>query len=88
MPTLAQLLDSSTRPAIWRRLDYDSTHFDEQAIGWPHEELMVPQDEAPAAERKHIYDTQHWSQDNGGHRYGDALSDSERTALLEYLKTL
>jgi len=88
VPTLAQLLDSSTRPAVWRRLDYDSTHFDEQAVGWPHEELATGQDEAPAAERKHIYDTQHWSQDNGGHRYGDALSDSQRTALLEYLKTL
>ena len=88
VPTLAQLLDSSTRPAVWRRLDYDSAHFDEQAVGWPHDELGFAQQDAPLEDRKHIYDTQHWSQSNAGHRYSDALTDSARTALLEYLKTL
>ena len=88
VPTLAQLLDSSTRPSVWRRLDYDSTHFDEAAVGWPHEVLAIAQEDAPADEQRHIYDTAHWSQSMAGHNYGDALSDSERQALLEYLKTL
>jgi mono/diheme cytochrome c family protein len=88
VPTLAQLLDSSTRPAVWRRLDYDSSNFDEEAVGWPHEVLAIAQEDAPADEQRHIYDTAHWSQSMAGHNYGDALSDSERRALLEYLKSL
>ncbi|MDP6946038.1 MAG: hypothetical protein QF464_17955, partial [Myxococcota bacterium] len=88
IPTIAQLLESSTRPAVWRRLDYDSTNFDEDALGWPHEALDIPQAEAPAEERKHIYDTSYWSQSNAGHLYGDVLTTDERRALLEYLKTL
>jgi len=88
IPTLRQLLDSSQRPNVWKRVDYDSTNFDEDALGWPHESLSIPQADAPAADRKHIYDTSYWSQSNSGHLYGDGLTSEERTALLEYLKTL
>jgi hypothetical protein len=35
-----------------------------------------------------IYDTTYWSQSNKGHRFGDHLSDDERRAVIEYLKTL
>ncbi len=88
VPNLALVLDSSARPESWRRVDYDSTNFDEEALGWPYVALDYGWDDAPEAERKHVYDTSklgHW---NTGHTFGDHLSDGERAAVLEYLKTL
>ncbi|MFY0533496.1 hypothetical protein [Nannocystis pusilla] len=35
VPSIALVLDSTARPSRWRRLDYDSTHFDQAALGWP-----------------------------------------------------
>jgi hypothetical protein len=37
---------------------------------------------------KNTYNTTLKGYGNGGHTFGDALSDAERIALLEYLKTL
>jgi mono/diheme cytochrome c family protein len=88
VPTLDLLLNSGARPTYWKRVDYDSTNFDEEAVGWPWIEVETPQAEAPPAEAKFIYDTTYWSQSNKGHRFGDHLSDEERRAVLEYLKTL
>ena len=35
VPSIALVLDSAARPGTWRRLDYDSTNFDQDALGWP-----------------------------------------------------
>jgi len=88
IPTVALLLDSGARPSFWRREDFDSTNFDEDALGWPWIAVETPQAQAPAAEQKLIYDTTYWSQSNNGHRFGDHLTDDERRAVIEYLKTL
>lgn len=88
VPTIDLVLNSKARPMWWRRVDYDSTHYDEEAVGWPWVELPYGQDGAPDDERKHVYDTTitgHW---NTGHPFGDHLDDQERRAVLEYLKTL
>ena len=88
VPTLELVLDSAARPTRWKRIDYDSTNFDEAALGWPWVEVPYSWQDAPADERKHVYDTTlqgHW---NTGHQFGDALSTAEREAVLEYLKTL
>ena len=87
VPSIELVLHSSARPSQWRRVDYDSTHFDENALGWPWEPA-TPHAEAPASERKHIYDTGFFSQANTGHRFGDHLTGAERRAVIEYLKTL
>lgn len=39
-------------------------------------------------EERKIYNTHKYSQGNQGHDFGEALSDEERTAIVEYLKTL
>ena len=39
-------------------------------------------------ENRKIYNTGEYSQSNEGHRFTDVLSDAERRALIEYLKTL
>ena len=88
VPTLAQLLDSSTRPSAWMRTSFDTRNFDEERIGWPHQGVDYRQADAPESVRKFVYDTVYWSQSNAGHTYGDQLTPTERTSLLEYLKTL
>lgn len=87
VPSIALVLDSTARPSAWRRLDYDSTNFDQAALGWPWEPAMAWTD-APESERKYIYDTTLFGYGNGGHTFGDHLDDADRRALLEYLKTL
>ncbi len=88
VPTIELVLNSKARPAVWKRVDLDNTHFDEDAVGWPWEAVPYSQAEAPAEEQKFIYDTSYWSQSNTGHTFGDALTETERRSVLEYLKTL
>ena len=87
VPTVALLLNSPARPRYWRRVDLDSTNFDEEALGWPWVAVDDPS-ALPEAERKLVYDTTVWSQSNAGHPFGDHLTDEERRAVIEYLKTL
>lgn len=88
VPTLELVLDSTRRPVHWRRIDYDSTHFDEVALGWPWIEVPGGPDGVPEDQRKHVYDTTRLGHWNTGHTFGDHLADDERRAVLEYLKTL
>ena len=88
VPTIAAVLDSSKRPKFWRRVDHDSAHFDEAALGWPFIELQYGHADAAADEKKFIYDTTQFAHSNPGHTFGDQLTPDERKAVLEYLKTL
>lgn len=88
VPTLELVLKSNARPKYWKRVDYDSRNFDQQALGWPFVEVAYSWADAPESERRYIYDTTYFSQSNAGHPFGDHLSDAERQAVLEYLKTL
>ncbi len=49
--------------------------------------LMTPLTNQQIEDRK-IYNTRIYSQDNGGHTFTDVLTDAERRAIIEYLKTL
>lgn len=88
VPTIALVLDSTRRPDVWKRIDLDSRNLDEEALGWPFEAFDQPQSELPEEIRPLVYDTAYWSQSNAGHPFGDALTDDERRAVIEYLKTL
>lgn len=88
VPTLALVLDSSARPEQWRRIDYDSTHFDQVALGWPWITVPGGPDGVPEDQRKHVYDATRLGHWNTGHTFGDHLTADERQAVLEYLKTL
>ena len=74
VPSIELVLNSKARPAIWQRVDYDSSNIDEAALGWPWLAIDTPQAELPEEERKHVYDTSYWSQSNAGHTFGDHLS--------------
>lgn len=88
VPTIELVLNSTARPTYWRRVDLDSTNFDEDAVGWPWVEVPYSWADAPAEERRYTYDTTMFSQANSGHIFGDHLTDAERRAVIEYLKTL
>lgn len=80
VPDLATLLDSSRRPTYWRRtLDTDNYNLDN--VGWNYTLETSKVD-------NQTYDTNLPGYGNGGHTFGDILSDEEREDLIEYLKGL
>jgi hypothetical protein len=88
VPTLAHLLNSTTRPA--RFLRPESTgfeHYDRDRVGWISREVESPASLTPE-ERRALVDTSRFGLGNGGHTFGDKLSEGERADLIEYLKTL
>jgi hypothetical protein len=88
VPTLEGVLDSTKRPMFWSRT-FDSTDYDQAAVGWNFTALDHGQAGEPMISNKiKIYDTSLLGYGNGGHLYGDGLTADERHAVLEYLKTL
>jgi mono/diheme cytochrome c family protein len=87
VPTIAALLESSTRPTCWKR-SYDSTDYNTTLLGYNYEESDCHMDVTDSDERKYIFDATLYSYSNDGHYFGDVLSPEERTAVLEYIKTL
>jgi hypothetical protein len=83
VPTLAAVLDSTLRPMFWSRSG-DSTAYDQAAVGW---QFTPGVSHAMQANTK-VYDTTELGYGNAGHPFGDMLLPTERTAVLEYLKTL
>ncbi len=87
VPTVEALLDSRKRPKYWHRPLYPE--LDTEALGWKHRVLTHGKAaEKDAAQRKHLYDTTLPGHSNQGHTFGDELSDAQRRAVIEYLKTL
>ncbi len=88
VPDLRSLLDSPSRPTFWRHRT-DPRTYDSSVLGWEHERLSSGQDGvADPDARARIYDTTLPGHGNRGHTFGDHLTEPERAALLEYLKTL
>ncbi|HBB73446.1 MAG TPA: hypothetical protein DC048_03240 [Planctomycetaceae bacterium] len=86
VPTLWHLLHPSERPLVWRRTP---TGYDDERIGL----VVESADEMPAerlvpATRRTWFDTRRAGKSAGGHEFVDALDAAEKTAVLEYLKTL
>ena len=86
VPTIEALLNSSTRPQCWT-WSYDSRDYDPARLGWQYQESSCHEALTPE-ERGAVYDTTQRGYGNQGHTYGDQLNGEERSALLEYLKTL
>jgi len=89
-PTVYHVLNSKTRPRIFTRsFRTDRDAYDPVKLGWKITELKKgPLADLPAIERRKVYDTTQRGRGNGGHTYGDALTEDERFAIIEYLKTL
>jgi len=88
VPTIAALLDSTTRPTYWTR-DFDSSSYDPKTLGWIHQRLDHGKAGEPDETKKsEIYDTTRLGYSNAGHTFGDKLTPDDRAAVIEYLKTL
>lgn len=88
VPTIAALLDSRKRPTYWRR-SLTRQELDTVALGWKHQVLSLGKAAQPDERlRKRVYDTTLPGYSNQGHPFADELSDEQRRAVIEYLKTL
>ena len=88
VPTLSHLLNSPTRPSRFKRPpSTDFAHYDKARVGWTFELVDAPET-LTVEERHSFYDTARFGLGNGGHTFGDKLTDAERNDLIEYLKTL
>ena len=86
VPTLEGVLDSVSRPVVWQRLN---TGYDRQRMGLLVETFAaLPKTVKRWDERRMFFDSTQRSKSNTGHTFGDKLSTKQRTALIEYLKTL
>jgi mono/diheme cytochrome c family protein len=90
VPTVYHVLNSKARPTIFTRsFRTDAEVFDAEKLGWKVQVLEKgPDPKLPGYEQRKVYDTTQPGRGNGGHPFGDKLSDAERMAVIEYLKTL
>ena len=88
VPTLHHLLKSSERPARFLRPESTSLdEYDRELVGWRSKAVESPA-ALSAGERQRFFDSARFGLGNGGHTFGDRLSDAERSNVIEYLKTL
>ena len=80
VPTLEALLNSKIRPRYWSR-DFGHPEYDYEHIGWKFKTEAQPNGTK-------VYNTDLKGYGNYGHYFGDVLTEEERKAVLEYLKTL
>lgn len=80
VPTIENVLNSKTRPRYWKR-NYNKQEYDYTKLGWQYKTLSAPGG-------KKTYNTDIPGYGNYGHTFGDHLTEKERKAVIEYLKTL
>jgi mono/diheme cytochrome c family protein len=90
VPTLYDMLNSKTRPKVFTRsFKTGEEDFDKIKVGWKVRILEKDADRTLSAyERRKVYDTTAPGRGNQGHTFGDDLTDEQRQAVIEYLKTL
>ena len=86
VPTLWHVLNSEERPVIWQRSEND---YDTQRVGLQVDEFSkLPSSLRRADQVRTYFNTKRFGKSSGGHTFPDELSNDEKRALLEYLKTL
>jgi hypothetical protein len=90
VPTLDGVLNSKSRPKRFTRsFKTGEADYDKVKVGWKVTELAdPPAPNLPLIEQRKVYDTSKTGRGNGGHTYGDELTEEERAQVIEYLKTL
>jgi hypothetical protein len=74
------LLNSKERPKYWSR-DFRNPQYNYDSPGWKYQEKIK-------ADNAETYNATLKGYSNAGHKFGDNLTKDERTAVIEYLKTL
>lgn len=84
VPTLDAVLNSKSRPTRWTRT-FDEHDYNLSPPGW---NFTAAPDDFVGPPSRRDYDSALPGCGNQGHTYGDDLTDAERAAVIEYLKTL
>lgn len=100
VPTVEAVLNSKLRPEIWVRNE-DPNAYDLESLGMvfstlSREELeesdriveTAPHLSQESLDQMFIYDTEGFGRGNMGHKFGDQLTQDERMAVIEFLKSL
>ncbi|MBL9122828.1 MAG: c-type cytochrome [Planctomycetaceae bacterium] len=86
IPTLWHLFHSTQRPIVWTRTE---DGYDQTRVGIEITELgEVPASAVVPAQRRRYFDTRLPGKSAAGHEFPEQLSEEEKTAVIEYLKTL
>ena len=80
VPNLETLLNSKHRPKFWSR-NFDAPTYDYENIGYTYKTES-------ASTNISTYNTSLPGYSNTGHLFGDKFTEKERSAVIEYLKTL
>ncbi len=101
VPTIETVLNSKSRPGIWERPNDDPHAYNLESVGMAYRELSREEFEQSAAaaagkvflakeavDHGAMYDTAAHGHGNMGHTFGDSLSNDERMAIIEFLKSL
>ena len=84
VPTIEGVLNSKVRPKYWTRKE----GYDTENMSVYYDELMFGKAFTPLLLKRYVYDTTLKGYSNKGHYFGDRLSEIQRKAVIEYLKTL
>ncbi len=86
VPTLWHLFHAESRPVVWQRTE---DGYDSERVGLEVVELDdLPEGvKSPKAKRTY-FDTRLFGKTAAGHLFPEQLSEDEKTAVMEYLKTL
>jgi hypothetical protein len=87
VPDLLGVLELAERPTRWKRAGSELSDYDTDRVGFRYETVDTAPD-PNTREGRLVYDTTRAGMGNGGHRYGEKLTDAERSDLLEYLRGL
>ena len=85
VPTLWHVLHPDNRPQVWRRTHIE---LDSQRVGLTVAEMDEVPEDISAREKRYFFDTRSFGKGNQGHEFPNQLTEAERLAVLEYLKTL
>src|SRR6266852_6193055 len=83
VPTVYHLLNSRSRPRVFTRsFRTGAEDYDPVKLGWKIQDPEGNGNLSPF-ERRKIYDTMRPGRGNGGHTFGDDLTEEERMAVIE-----
>ncbi len=86
VPTLWHVLHSTERPVVWQRSE---DGYDQARVGLEISTFeALPAEAKRPEEKRRYFDTSLAGKSAQGHTFPDALSEAEKHAVLEYLKTL
>lgn len=89
VPTIYHLLNSKSRPARFTRTFQTSENdYDSIKLGWKTSPAATPDRSGPGLDPRRVYDTNLPGRGNSGHFFGDLLTEPQRMAIIEFIKTL